>query len=305
MNGFAKVATTFLIFIASTSLSFNVVASNLEDVIYQTDGSILRGELIEQDFAAGTFKIRLMGGSIFSVKREDIIKITREASLQHTSASTKTPSVNVEVTQSGITNHNESPVATEPDANVVALNSTNGHYPAPQFTNKNDSIPPHVLILGRASRYYQYSDEFSELEVTYRGATLGYQANLSEHFSLYFDYSRGQFDDDKFEDDNGPFSAASPELEDSHFSSIQALALLSTGNKRNGWQAAAGAGVFTETIKYDTFSEEATGSVWMLSGGYSWEHLQLQLRYFGFNSADYDDDLESADAVSLQLGWNL
>ena len=302
MHGFTYTVITAIVIAALFALPAN--SAELEDVIYKTDGSILRGELIEQDFVAGKYKIQLMGGSIFSVSRDDISKITREAPYNISRPQQAPSAVNVEVTQSGISNTNQN--QNEPKQ-TLAAETPLAHYPPQDLKPiKDTSLPPHVILIGRSSRYYFLTGpEGDETDITYRGASIGYQANFTEHFSAYVDYSRATFDEDQFEDDNGPFVTASSELEKSKVTSIHVLAVLSTGNGRNQWQGAVGAGVFTETLIYDSYSDDADGTVWMLAGGYSWENLQLQVRYFGLDSKDYGDEIDNADYVSLQLGWNI
>lgn len=300
-----RLILTTLVFLSAL---LNVAsASEMEDVIYKTDGSILRGELIEQDFAAGKYKIQLMGGSIFSVNRDDISKITREAPIVKAKEQKISPTVNVEVMQSGITNSLASTNETKLSPAPVHLNK--GHYPDPNTDSlapKDFSIPPHVISIARSSRYYQIEAiNGDELEATYRGAAIAYQGNFTQHFSVYVDYSRGNFDKDQFEDDHPLYSSSGGYLENSKVTSIQALGVVSTHTGRNRFQFALGAGLYTETLIYDSYSSDADGTVWMMSGGYSWENLQLQLRYFGLNSSDYDDTVENADQLNLEIGWNI
>lgn len=295
--------------IAFTSLaSTSLHAQQLEDVIYKTDGSVLRGELIEQDFAAGKYKIQLLGGSVFSVSRDDISKITREAPLASakTVKSEPTPTVNVEVTQSGISNSNTAaPVQPSMPETTASTVTSNGHYAIPRSL-KDTSVPPHVISVGTNSRGYTVElGGYTTEELYYEGFNIAYQANFTDHFSVYVDYSKGNFDRERFEDNSSGFFQPGPELENSKATAIQALGVLSTGNGRNQWQGAIGAGVFTETLIYDSYSDDADGTVWMMAGGYSFENLQLQLRYFGYDSKDYSDAVEDAYGISFQLGWNI
>lgn len=58
---------SLLSLIAITLLGFSTPShSAKQDVIYKKVGSVLRGELIEQDFSNGIYKIELMGGSAFN-----------------------------------------------------------------------------------------------------------------------------------------------------------------------------------------------------------------------------------------------
>jgi hypothetical protein len=73
-----------LILALALALTASVSEQALEYVIYKKDGSILRDQLIEQNFENGRYKIQLLGGSIFSVSKDDINKISKEAPLNTT-----------------------------------------------------------------------------------------------------------------------------------------------------------------------------------------------------------------------------
>ncbi|MBK7148916.1 MAG: hypothetical protein IPH78_08850 [Bacteroidetes bacterium] len=67
-----------LLVVLFTLASFSVAAqSNLEDVIYTKGGNIYRGLVIEQ-VPGESMKIRIEGGSVFTVPIADIQKLTKE-----------------------------------------------------------------------------------------------------------------------------------------------------------------------------------------------------------------------------------
>ena len=94
-----------LTLILASSVSF---AANLQDVIYKKDGSVLRGNLIEQDFTNGTYKIQLAGGSVFNINKDEIEKITKEAPFDSVADSQSGININVENNPS----INQAPVVT-------------------------------------------------------------------------------------------------------------------------------------------------------------------------------------------------
>ena len=99
--------------------SLSIQAQSLEDVIYKKDGSVLRGTLVEQDFENGRYKIQLQGGSLFSVNKDDIEKITKEEPIS--SLNTSTGSVNVNIDNSPTINQN--PSISQSPTMYIPLNS--------------------------------------------------------------------------------------------------------------------------------------------------------------------------------------
>jgi len=298
-----------------TSLVFSVAlvsfahAEDMEDVIYKTDGSILRGELIEQDFAAGKYKIRLMGGSVFSVNQDEISKITKEPVIVKRSGKDDSQAtVNVQVNQSGVTNTN-----TNDNQQSQTQTVSNTQYPLPtEYKPETPAFPPHVISLGTATKSYKYEVEnyygdTVTAEEFYTGYTIAYQANFTEHVSAYVDYAKTEFRDVEISSSFGSTVLDADDLgiDDIEVTTYQAIAQLSTGTFVNKWQASAGIGAYRETAKMGSESDDAKGTVLMLSGGYSWKSAQVQLRYFNYQSNDYGDGFDSADNLSLQLGLNL
>jgi len=303
--------------ISALTLCGNTAAEEeLEDVIYKTDGSVLRGELIEQDFAAGKYKIRLMGGSVFSVQQNEISKITKEPfiiPIPQKALKKETPAVNVQVTQTGISNQQN-------DNQTQFETASAAHYPQVAIADSNQpAYPPHVVSFGYTTRnfnttteyeYYNYDSNYNygyyesyteEVDYDFDGFGLAYQANLTNHFSAYIEYSRTKLDKirikvDDIEDDIDPQVNWT-------IKTLQALAILTTNNGR-GWQFYLGGGLFDETHKLESWPEEnMNGQVFMLGSTYAWEKLQAQLRIFVYESDDFEDF--NSSGVNLHLGMHL
>ena len=125
-----------LTLILASSVSF---AANLQDVIYKKDGSVLRGNLIEQDFTNGTYKIQLAGGSVFNINKDEIEKITKEAPFDSVADSQSGININVENNPS----INQAPVVTQaPQVTQTALQQTYNYAPKEKRTYK------HVYSIG-------------------------------------------------------------------------------------------------------------------------------------------------------------
>lgn len=107
-----------------------------EDVIYLKNGSVLRGEIIESD-QEEAIEIRIEGGSVFVLDREEIDEITREEHLKP-----------VYYTQSGYINHTGLDLLPGGDRTSVRLQMINGYQFTPLiaagigigFTTYNDPL---------------------------------------------------------------------------------------------------------------------------------------------------------------------
>jgi hypothetical protein len=81
-----KLSFITLIFILLTTVSFS--QNNVEDVVYLKNGSIIRGQIVEQKIGE-TIKIELLGGSIFVFKQEEIDSIKKEKAFHQPLQKTK------------------------------------------------------------------------------------------------------------------------------------------------------------------------------------------------------------------------
>ncbi|MFY0640135.1 MAG: hypothetical protein JXR16_03740 [Bermanella sp.] len=260
-------------------------ASTLEDVIYKKDGSVLRGTLIEQDFANGKYKIQLNGGSVFSVDKADIEKIGKEAPI----ANGPNSGVNININNSPVINQNP-----QVEQSVV------------QNTDNNET--PHktrgTFYIGTMSHTLKTSTIIGDNEFTYSGLNLGGQMNANQHFAIYSDLNIGTFSEKKETDRFGNTTTFSgDDLADESYTSAQIGVILST-NLYQGWQFFTGLGVFSESYSTDIDSSTASGSDFQLGLGYSWQTLQVALRVNILNSSDYSDAVDSSTTGHLQLGFN-
>ena len=260
-------------------------ANTLEDVIYKKDGSVLRGTLIEQDFANGKYKIQLNGGSVFSVDKADIEKIGKEAPI----ANGPNSGVNINI--------NNSPVINQNPQVEQSVGQNTGNNETPHKTRG-------TFYIGTMSHTLKTSTIIGDSEFTYSGLNLGGQLNANQHFAIYSDLNIGTFSEKKETDRFGNTTTFSgDDLADESYTSAQIGVILST-NLYQGWQFFTGLGVFSESYSTDIDSSTASGSDFQLGLGYSWQTLQVALRVNILNSSDYSDAVDSSTTGHLQLGFN-
>jgi len=265
-------------------LIHSVAAQTLQDVIYKKDGSVLRGTLVEQDFDNGRYKIRLDGGSIFSVSQDEITKITKEAPLAQGQANS---GVNININNNPSITQN--PQLTSSQALPV--------YPEEKSING-------TFYIGTMNHTLKTSNIFMETEFVYSGLNIGGQANFNRHFALYADLNIGSYSERTDTDSFGnSVTYSGDDLTDETYTSAQIAAILST-NLYQGWQFFTGLGAFSESYSTDDESFQASGSDFQLGLGYSWKTLQLLLRINILNSSDYNDNVDSSTTGHLQLGFN-
>ncbi|MGR6871264.1 hypothetical protein ACU6U9_02900 [Pseudomonas sp. HK3] len=269
-------------------------ANTLEDVIYKKDGSVLRGTLIEQDFANGKYKIQLSGGSVFSVDKDDIEKISKEAPLVNNGNQS---GVNININNNP--SINQTPQAQQvPQTPQVAQSTT----PLPVTEVKNKTRG--TLYIGTMSHTLKSSSIFGESESTYTGLNIAAQLNANQHMAIYTDFNIGTFSEKEETDRFGNTTTFSgDDLSDEDYTSVQIGVILST-NLYEGWQFFTGLGAFTESYSNDFDSSSASGSDIQFGLGYSWKTLQVVLRANVLNSSDYSENIDSSTTGHLQLGFN-
>ena len=276
-----------MILLGLTLVSQIALAENLQDVIYKKDGSVLRGNLIEQDFTNGTYKIQLIGGSVFNITKDEIEKITKEAAFNQTAQNQPGININVENNPS-IT---QTPQITQtPKVTQTALQ------PTYNYTPEEASSFKHVYSIGNFSKDFTDNDDNG---YSYEGFSLAYQYNFDKNFAFYAEHSRAKleaaiFDGDYYDIDNSY---------NQKYRSTRVAAILST-NHYAGWQFYAGLGIFEEKESDSFYEYTASGSTVILGLGYSWQKLQLQLRVGVDDSSDYDSEVTGTTA-NIQLGLNI
>ncbi len=277
-----------LTLILASSVSF---AANLQDVIYKKDGSVLRGNLIEQDFTNGTYKIQLAGGSVFNINKDEIEKITKEAPFDSVADSQSGININVENNPS----INQAPVVTQkPQVTQTALQQAYNYSP------KEKRIYKHVYSIGSLEK--TMIDEY-DFGYSYSGFNFSYQYNFNKNVAFYAEHGRAKLDERIIDGDRYDSNNENNEK----YRSTRVAALLSTNNYE-GWQFYTGLGLFSEKFSTDSSSFSATGTSIILGLGYSWENLQTQLRVGIDESSDYDIDYGpsySGTTVGIQLGLNI
>jgi len=276
-----------MILLGLTLASQIALAENLQDVIYKKDGSILRGNLIEQDFTNGTYKIQLIGGSVFNITKDEIEKITKEAAFNQAAQTQQGININVENNPS-IT---QTPQITQaPQVTQTALQQAYNY--APEAINSYK----HVYSIGSFSKDFTNENDDG---VSYEGFSLAYQYNFDTNFAFYAEHNRAKLDaiilGDDYYDTNDPYNEK--------YRSTRVAAILSTNNYE-GWQFYAGLGLFEEKLTSDVYDESASGSTVILGLGYSWQKLQLQVRIGIDDSSDYENNI-SGTTSNIQIGLNI
>lgn len=288
------------ILIAASSI---VMAEPKQDIIYKKDGSMLRGELIEQDFKNGVYKIELIGGSVFVVKESDIEKITKEES------------------KAGSTFEQQN---TEKELNRVAIESkatlqdqrkqsANTHQPT---GNIDATISPkqidNVIYVGTSSHIISqeqtinngfYSETYTRT-TTYSGIKLGFQRNLSKNIAIHFSFRDGSLKEMEItdEDDNVVQRYSGSQVNDTDHLGISTNVLIST-NHYQGFQLFTGLGVSHDNFSNQYYDDSYTSLLLDLGLGYAWQQAQLGLHYQGYIAGDYPDELDVAN-IHLQLGFH-
>lgn len=278
------------------ALSSTNVMANSQDVIYKKDGSVLKGTLIEQDFANGRYKIQLMGGSVFVVQKDDIDKITKEtAPINQTEQ--ELDALAAESRAKLNQNEPAESTATATTQSIQALNQYSGFAPKPKEFK-------HSIRIGSMSKDLTDSQNDG---ISLSGINLAYQYNFNKNIAAYVEYNSGDFDSiiengDYYEYDY--YYGGKPDIS---FTGLEVSAMASTNNYE-GWQFYAGLGLFRESWDIESYSESATGTVFTFGMGYSWKPAQLHLRISGHSSDDYGVDDYGNDVTSsnivLQLATN-
>ena len=283
-----------------------VMAANLEDVIYKTDGSVLRGTLVEQDFTNGTYKIQLSGGSVFNITKDQIKKITKEAPFNSTSHNSADISINVENNPS----IHQAPVIEQKP--VITQQAAIYSNPSEKLTNKIEDVF-YVGWLGHTVTlpYEGYSESFQSLEAEakFKGIKLAYQKNYSKHFAMHYAIESARLhtveiiDKSKSHDEQ---TVGQIDFESTRYVGLYASLLAST-NHQQGWQFFSGVGLFNHRYESnnsdDIYNSTYSGARLELGMGYSWQTLQAML-HAGVNLADdYPDEVESVTGISFEMGF--
>lgn len=259
---------------------------NLQDVIYKKDGSVLRGVLIEQDFNNGRYKIQLDGGSVFSIEKADIEKISKEAPLN------------------GAANNGAININIENNPNINQSPNNEVHASAIASAPLQDETFKHVLFIGSMGHGITVNNSSSSDIYTYSGLNIGGQLNVNRHLAFYADYNRGKLSEVLYQPKFGSSQTITDNLADETYTALQIAALLST-NHYQGWQFFTGLGISKESFKSDeapTLDFTSTGI--QLGLGYSWKTIQTILRVNILSDSDYPETVTDPATVNLQLGFN-
>jgi|GEM_PF-1675222 len=278
-------------------------AQALEDVIYKKDGSILRGTLVEQDFENGKYKIQLKGGSIFSISKTEIIKISKEAEARPNSTDSANNGVNIHIENNpSISNTQEAlppPIerAPPPPVNTTPSSHTTQQPLVETYRPSATSYKKHSIRIGTMKKELVDSDENG---FSYQGPNIAYQYSFNKHLALYSEFNAGDIDNRLI--GGKDYELPTAIKENGRYQGAEASIMLSTNNYY-GWQFYGGIGLFSENYEFQDRSINAGGPVSTLGVGYSWEVLQIHLKGTFHSSSDYPKDVSSS-SFALQLGFN-
>ena len=251
---------------------------DLQDVIYKKDGSVLRGVLIEQDFNSGRYKIQLNGGSVFSVEKADIEKITKEAPLN------------------GAANNGAININIENNPNINQSPNNEVHATAIANAPVQDETFKHAVFIGTFGKTFLNEDEDGE---GYSGLNLAYRYNFNEHFAFLADINNGKLTEFIADGDRYDIPSSMGEVKIRQY---QVAGTISTNNYQ-GWQFYTGLGLFKEKLSDSSDSITYDGTSLLFGLGYSWQTIQLQLNVAVNDSSDYSDD-RSGSTANFRVGFN-
>lgn len=264
-----------------------------EDVIYKNDGSILRGALIEQDFANGHYKIQLLGGSVFSVNKNDIQKISKEPSLSSKVQQTNDSGISVNIENSP--NINQEPVITQTahlESSVTDTGSANKGDLKPRKKQYQQSL--------RVARIIKDIKDNHDNGYSFKGFSLAYQYNINKYAAAYWEHSRGTLESVIVNDrEVGVEEHGYTGTEERYYSS-QLTTQVSTNNYQ-GFKLYAGIGLFSEVYTGIQELASVSGRVSTLGIGFNNNQVLVHFRISKYSSDHYPNQFSSL-STSLQVG---
>lgn len=295
------------LFISTILMASYSLTALAQDVIYKTDGSVLKGTLIEQNFETGIYKILLAGGSIFVVKEQDIQKLTKEDSQ---------PKENVETQLEQVAQESRNRLNTNTASSFPANSFVSQVLPSTAPLSKPVKSSFYIGTLSHQLSYkyqelitrdYGYNYDYEEVEATenFKGIKFGFQHVHSKHIASSYSLSRGSFDSVEVVTNDGFIleSYSKSELPSVNYLGLSASVLAST-NLQRGWQFFTGLGLLRDAYSSGFGDFTYTSLALELGMGYSWEKVQLGLQYQGVLAGDYESDLNVRN-LYLQLGVNI
>jgi len=254
-----------VLFLLLSFISFLSLANNTYDVIHTTDGNVIRGNIIERDFAAKMYTVQLFNGQIQSIPKDHI------ASLEQTDLAQTYPS------------REFSPVHPKLSANKQHFGT---------------------LYVGTAIHTLSSHSGIYTKDATYTGINVSGQFNLSSHIALYGGVSIAEFSQLTISDGMGDsIKQSGSQLPDESYSSKH-LGLIVSSNLSTGWQLFTGVGGFVEHYSTYSASFDAAGGDVQFGIGYSWQGLQITGRLHVMLSPDYTVAVDRSTTGHLQMGFN-
>lgn len=259
-------------FVVGVLFSSMILAQTPYDIIYKTDGTVLKGDLIERNFNNGQYRIQLANGNMVSVLRKNIQYVVRE----------NTPNEGVQATLQA-SDHRLAPVKPlgEPEHDISGS-----------------------LYIGTMIHTLTTKSGIYSRAASYTGMSLASQYHLGRYFALYGEFNIGSYSKLKTTSEVGSSeSITGNSLPDETYTSSH-LGLILSNNLQQGWQIFTGAGVYSEHYATSDASFKAVGGLIQFGTGYSWQRFQVIGRINLRLSPDYTKAVESSNTALIQMGFH-
>ncbi len=285
------------------------VASELEDVIYKKDGSILRGEMTEVNTEGSFYVIRLLGGLTFTVHKQDILRITKEekipASPQPIATQKTQRTTPIYLRSYGLF-----------DRLYFALGGDrpdNGSQPSLPIKKYEPVKYRQSIHYGQFAHTYRLISNDYTKEYTFSGHSATYQWVYNQQWMLSTSLSQGLLESIYFKDRHSGFNTANDrhhslhtdDFADAKATQFKSVALFSNHYARFHYYSLGGGLVFDKAYyrgPLGDLDEQTFGAIAMAGFGLNIRRVKLQLHYFRHLSTGYSHTVKKVDGAELTIG---
>jgi len=267
--------TLFTFFLCIASITF---AQSI-DVISLKNGSIIHGHIVNYQFDATKYSIKLEDGSVHTFSKSLISKISRAP---------KKPDTLEKVT-----------------IQKTLKAPTKVQLPKVQLAKAQMPNIEHDISIGNlwhtVYNPYKGNDEGLTQAERYNGIKLHYQKNYRKHFALRYGFEYATLDrielsmnDEVLDTDN--------DVDRNVYTGLIATVIAST-NLQRGWRAYVGAGLYNHHyFNENSKDKNYLGPRFEFGGGYMWQTLSLTLQYNWHSRGQYPSDTDTIFSGGFNLG---
>jgi len=243
------------------------------DVVYLNYGSIIKGEIIDQNSQPDLVKVKSIGGMIYEFKRDDIKKISKEPENPLTTNSLETSNEENTVVSMNVEPFGSSTNKTDDQSQSLFFN----------YVKKNNN--QHALGIASWSLTLLSEDN----DESFNGIAATYEFSIVKHFAI-----RATL-----------YHATHEDLKELYIQGYDGQLLLTSNAYESGIKWYIGAGYFNENWKIDGIDDEASfgGKEVILGLGYNWEKLNINLTSAGRFNSDYDANGMMIISSSINLAY--